>query len=230
MRKIGFIGNYDKTDMILNIAKILTVMNQKVLVIDSTTNEKVKYVVPAINPTVSYITTFEDIDIAIGFNTIEDIKRYIGSIEKLNYDVILIDADKIEIINNFGLEQAQKNYFVTSFDIFYLKKSIEILSQLEKTINLTKILFSKDMLKEDDDYLNYLSLGSKIIWDDMRIYFPLENGDLSVLNENQRIQRIKLKKLSTQYKEGLIFIVQQILEQKSDSNARKAVKMLEKGV
>ena len=86
------------------------------------------------------------------------------------------------------------------------------------------------MLKEDDDYLNYLALGNKLEWDDMRIYFPLENGDLSVINENQRIQRIKLKKLSVQYKEGLIFIVQQILEQKTDSNVRKAVKILERGV
>lgn len=29
MRKIGFIGAYDKTDMLLNIAKILTTMVKK---------------------------------------------------------------------------------------------------------------------------------------------------------------------------------------------------------
>ena len=29
MKKVGFIGMYDKTDMILNIAKILTTMQKK---------------------------------------------------------------------------------------------------------------------------------------------------------------------------------------------------------
>ena len=59
MKKIGFIGAYDKTDMLLNIAKILTTMQNKVLIVDSTINQKARYVVPAINPTVSYITSFE---------------------------------------------------------------------------------------------------------------------------------------------------------------------------
>ena len=78
MRKIGFIGAYDKTDMLLNIAKILTTMSKKVLIIDSTINQKAKYVVPMINPTISYVTFFEDIDVAVGFNTLEDIERYLG--------------------------------------------------------------------------------------------------------------------------------------------------------
>ena len=51
MKKIGFIGAYDKTDLIIYIAKILTVLNQKVLVIDATINQKARYVVPVINPT-----------------------------------------------------------------------------------------------------------------------------------------------------------------------------------
>ncbi len=65
MKKIGFIGAYDKTDLIVYLAKILTVLNQKVLVIDATVNQKARYIVPAINPTTSYVTDFEDIDIAV---------------------------------------------------------------------------------------------------------------------------------------------------------------------
>ena len=80
------------------------------------------------------------------------------------------------------------------------------------------------------DYLNFLSLGYKIIWNDERIYFPIENGDLSVLYENQRVQKVKFRKLSTQYKEGLDFIAQEILEQKNDTQIRKVIKDIEKGV
>ena len=60
MKKIGFIGAYDKTDIVLSIAKILTMANKKVLVLDNTITQKCKYVVPVINPTRSYVTTYED--------------------------------------------------------------------------------------------------------------------------------------------------------------------------
>ena len=36
MEKIGFIGGYDKTDLMLYIAKILTEMGNKVLILDTT--------------------------------------------------------------------------------------------------------------------------------------------------------------------------------------------------
>ena len=230
MKKIGFIGAYDKTDMLLNIAKILTTMKNKVLIVDSTINQKARYIVPAINPTVSYITSFEDIDVAIGFNDIDEIERYIGISGELPYDILLVDADTPKKIENFHLDMTDKNYFVTSFDIYSLRRGIEILSNLKVPINLTKILFAKEILKEEDDYLNFLSLGYKVIWNEERIYFPIENGDLSVIAENQRVQKIKFKRLSVQYKDSLSFIVQQILNQASDSNIRRAIKIIERGV
>ena len=165
MKKIGFIGAYDKTDMLLNIAKILTVMKNRVLIIDSTINQKARYVVPSMNPTKSYITSFEDIDVAIGFNNIEEIKQYEGIIGDLPYDILLVDCDTYERIEEFELTNAYKNYFVTSFDSFSLKKGIEILYNLKNKLNLTKILFAKEILKEDDDYLSFLSLGYKVNWD-----------------------------------------------------------------
>ena len=123
MKKIGFIGAYDKTDLILNLAKIMTVMGKKVLVIDSTLLQKAKYIVPVINPTTSYITNFEDIDVAVGFEDTEQIKQYLGiSGEEMNYDVLLIDADSEERIEKFDLMKADKNFFVTSFDLYSLKK------------------------------------------------------------------------------------------------------------
>ena len=61
MKKIGFIGAYDKTDVILSIAKVLTMAGKQVLVMDNTITQKCKYVVPVINPTKSYITTYEEI-------------------------------------------------------------------------------------------------------------------------------------------------------------------------
>ena len=232
MKKIGLIGAYDKTDLILYVAKILTVLGKKVLVIDSTINQKARYIVPVINPTLKYVTEFEEIDIAVGFENIQDIKNYLGISENQNmeYDIALIDTDDIEGFNSFGLEQAEKNYFVTSFDNYSLKKGLEVLSGLKNPISLTKVIFSKEMLKEEDDYLNFLSLGYKVIWNEYRLYFPMDNGDLSVIYENQRVAKIKLKKLSVQYKDGLAYLAEEILGDVSESNVRRAIKNIERGV
>jgi hypothetical protein len=227
MKTIRFIGIYDKTDLMINVAKILTEMSKKVLVIDFTLNQKARYVVPAIEPTVSYITSFEDIDVAVGFENIEQIKKYLGTTE-FPYDIALMDIDIAEKIQELPTENIYRNYFVTSFDVYSLKKGIEILSELKTPIPLTKILFSKEMLKEEDDYLNYLSLGYKIEWDETRIYFPIENGDLTAIYENQRVQKIKFRRLSAEYKDSLIFVVQQILNEKSDTNIRRTLKNIEK--
>ena len=232
MKKIGFIGAYDKTDLIVYIAKILTTLNKKVLVVDATVNQKARYIVPTISPATTYVTDFEDIDIAVGFSNLEGIRNYLGITEEQGweYDILLVDTDNIAGFQAFQLEEAQKNYFVTSFDNYSLKKGLETLIELKEPISLTKILFSKEMLKEEDDYLNFLSLGHKVIWNEYRIYFPIENGDLNVIYENQRVAKIKFKKLSVQYKDGLAYLAEEILSDVSESNIRKAIKIIEKGV
>ena len=231
MKRIGFIGGYDKTDLIIYIAKILTVLGNRVLVVDATVSQKARYIVPVINPTLMYVTEYEDIDIAVGFNHEEDVKRYLGVSGELDteYDIILVDTDNTDGFQGFYLEKEKKNYFVTSFDVYSLKKGLEALTNLRTAITLTKVLFSKEMLKEEDDYLNFLSLGYKVIWDDYRIYFPVENGDMSVIYENQRVSKIKFRKLSVQYKDGLAYIAEEILGDTGGSKVRKAIKTIEKG-
>lgn len=232
MKKIGFIGAYDKIDLIIYIAKILTVLKKKVLVVDDTTNQKARYVIPVINPSKTYVTEYEEIDIAVGFKDIDDIKSYLGISEEqeMEYDYIFIDTDNNDGINNYKLEESIKNYFVTSFDAYSLKKGLEALIGLKSVMSLTKILFSKEMSIEEDEYLNFLSLGYKIVWNENKIYFPIENGDLSTIYENQRVAKIRFKNLSVEYKDQLEYISEQILEDVSRTTIRKIIKNIERQI
>lgn len=232
MKKIGFIGAYDKIDLIMYISKILVATGKKVIVIDSTINQKAKYIVPVIKPTMSYVTEFEGIDVAVGFNNLNEIKEYLGMPlhAELDYDLALIDIDNYDGIEEYDMINAEKNYFVTSFDAFSLKRGLEILSGLKQIMKLTKVLYAKGATKEEDDYLNYLSLGYKVEWEEERVYFPFEVGDQSVIVENQRVAKIKFRKLSNQYKESLIYIAQQILGQDDYFEIKRIFKQLEKGV
>ena len=177
MIRVGFIGAYDKTSLILSIAKVLSKAGRKVLVIDSTIKQKCKYVVPAINPTKSYITEFDGIDVAVGFESLKEIEQYIGidNAEELEYDIILIDTDTYEGTVNFALQSAEKLYYATSFDLYSLKKGIEIIKQLDIPLHMTKLFYSKEMLKEEEEYFDYLALGVKVIWNEEKLYFLLEN-------------------------------------------------------
>ena len=82
MKKIGFIGAYDKTDLILYVAKAITEAGKSVLVIDATVLQKARYIVPCIAPSKYYITEYEKIDVAVGFNNLDEIKKYL-SVEEL---------------------------------------------------------------------------------------------------------------------------------------------------
>ena len=98
MRKVGFVGVYDKIDLILSLAKVLVKAGKRVLVIDSTTLQKAKYIVPNILPTINYITSYDDIDVAVGFENVAKIKQYVGleDDEELEYDFIFIDIDNLD--------------------------------------------------------------------------------------------------------------------------------------
>ena len=232
MIKIGFIGAYDKTDFMLYIARILTEVGKKVILIDGTITQKAKYIVPVIKPSKSYVTEFEGIDIAVGFENFDSIKEYLAmpKLVDFSYDIALIDVDTPEGVNNFELETFEQVYFVTSFDLYSIKKGIESISGLQTTINATKVLFAKEMLKEEDDYLNFLTTGSKIVWNEEIIYLPFEVGDQTVIYNNQRVAKIKFKKLSNQYKEGLMYITLKIANDVDEKIIKNAFKKIEKGV
>ena len=225
MRKIGFVGAFEKTDLILYTAKILTELGKKVLMIDTTILQKARYIVPCIAPTRFYVTNYEGIDVAVGFENIESINEYLGNIE-LEYDIMLIDVDSYKRFDAFELISSERLYFVTAFDSFSLKRGIEIIGTMRQKVKMKKILFERDFLEEDDEYLNLLSMTYPIQWDDDKLYFPYDQGDLTAIIENQRVTKIKLRNLSQEYREGLFELVQEIVPEEKTSEISRVFKKL----
>lgn len=223
MKKIGFIGAYDKTDLLIYIAKLLVENDVKVLIVDATTLQKTRYTVPCIMPSRKYITTYEDMDIAIGFENLQEIMNYTGT-QEFNYDIMLLDIDNREAFENFEMYTSDKNYFVTAFDNYSIKKGLETVGQSEEKMLMTKILFSKNMDRDEDEYLNFLSFYYAVKWSKEKIYFPFEAGDSSVIVQNQRNARISFKELSMQYKEGILEIISQIAPEIRLGDVKKMLK------
>lgn len=225
MKKIGFIGAFEKTDLIIYTAKILTEVKKRVLVIDTTVLQKARYIVPAIAPTKFYVTEYEGIDIAVGFEDLESVNKYLNNIES-SYDIVLVDIDSPEMFDSFNMINSDKLYFVTAFDSFSLRKGIEIIGNMRPRVKMTKILFERDIIEEDDEYLNLLSLTFPIEWDKEKLYFPYDQGDLTAIIENQRVTKIKLKNLSEQFRDSLLMLVQEIIPETRTGEIKRVFKNL----
>lgn len=224
MKKVGFIGACDKTNLIVYVAKLLEIVGKRVIVVDTTKLQKMKYLVPSISPTKSYVTDFADVDFAVGFSSMNDLTEYLEIEEDdLPYDYMLLDIDHDKMVENFEIENTKINYFVTSFDMYSLQRGVEILKNFMEPMNLSKILCDYHIDKEDEEYLNYLSMDTKIGWNELSIYMPVTGYDKQIIEENQRLYRIRMKKLSQQYLEGIIYIVQDIIQ---DLNINKIKKMI----
>ncbi len=231
MKKIGFIGAYDKMNFLIYVAKILSMLNSRVLIIDTTVAQKAKYIVPTINDERRYITNYMGIDISVGFFEMEDIQMYLGcsDLEHLPYDYIFIDTDDIAAIESFKLNQTTRNYFATGFDNYSLRKGLEVLNKIESELPVTTITFAEYASKEEDEYLKFLAKDMQIKWTENQILVPIENGDGTVIAENQRLNKIKLKKISTQYKDAIFNMVKELDERTSDMRIRSAIKNSDKG-
>lgn len=160
-----------------------------------------------------------------GFSNFEEIKNYAGTSE-LEYDIVLLDTDSNEAFAEFQMYGAEKNFFVTAFDSYSLKKGLEVIGKIDEEVLMTKVLFSRDMTSEEDDYLNFLSFYFSIKWADEKIYFPYDNGSNTVIMNNQRISQIRFRDLDPTYKEGLMFIANLILPDIKNSDLKKAFKRI----
>ena len=119
---------------------------------------------------------------------------------------------------------SDKNYFVTAFDNYSLKRGLEVIGKVEEKILMTKILFTRHMAKTEDEYLNFISYYYGVQWSKEKIFFPFEVGDNSVIIENQRSARISFRELSQEYRDGMLEIISQIAPEVRMGDVKKMLK------
>ena len=223
MKKVAFIGGYDKTDLILYVARILTVLGNRVLFVDTTLTKKTKFILPKMGKAVNYITTFERIDVAIGFENLEAIEKY--NENKLEYDYILIDIDSPVSYRNFKITSKDENLFVTGFDLYSLRRGVNIFKALVEKTNFKKVYFSQNMTAEENRYLEFLVKNSFVEWAKDIIYFSINLQDMEIQNQNERMAKIKFRGFSTMYLDSIQYIVE-LISGLNKSQVKKAMKTI----
>lgn len=221
MKSVGFVGKMDKTELIQYVAKMLSSMGKKTIFIDATTTQKTRYTIPAINGMnlqTQYIVEHDGIDIAIGFNNILELKKYLISKGEdfTEYEYVLIDTDSDEMCEEYDIKNANSLFFVSSFDKMHIVKGVELLKYICATkrredtdaeVDLTKVLYySENVNTADTKYIENLSENLPLRWVNS-IVLPYDAGDLSINIQNQYSTKINFRYLSRDMKDGIVQMV-----------------------
>ncbi len=221
MKSVGFVGKMDKTELIQYVAKMLSSMGKKTIFIDATTTQKTRYTIPTINGMnlqTQYIVEHDGIDIAIGFNNILELKKYLISKGEdfTEYEYVLIDTDSDEMCEEYDIKNANNLFFVSSFDKMHIVKGVELLKYICATkrredtdaeVDLTKVLYySENVNTADTKYIENLSENLPLRWVNS-IVLPYDAGDLSINIQNQYSTKINFRYLSRDMKDGIVQMV-----------------------
>ncbi len=213
MEQIGFIGSLDKKDLLVNLGTILVNFGKRVLIIDATYMQRLRYMIPRVdsNNPMTFVGEYQGIDIAVGFMNYAGIAQYLGT-NGLNYDFIFVDSDNIQTTYSFMLPSMKKLFFATSFDQFEIQRAVEMFAGLNRPMQFTKLIFSSYINNNEEKLLDH-ALGSQFVsFNQNKVIISDVDIDRVATLENQVAKRITFKHYSGVYKDGLEYIAAMISE------------------
>lgn len=211
LKTIQFIGTRNKTDFVIYFAHILTNLDKRVLIVDSTRNEWYKHgFTRMVND--QYLFDFQGIDILSGTTNWLDIEECLlrSGETTVGYDVILVDMDTTE-----SLEQEwpdfNERYYVGDFDRAHQLLDAELIRMLFSTTgkNELKRITFESTFKLDGSFFESL-LDTKVQWRSMNYLFESDEHIEGLRLHMQHDQTIPYKQLDKQYKQLLAELVSEL--------------------
>ena len=181
MEQIGFIGAFDKKDIILNVGRTIAYCGKKTLIVDATSLQRLKYIVPSTQngATPTYVSEYQGMDVALGFMN-------------------------LKTMNSFMVPRMKRVFFCTSYDIYDTKRGVELLKFVQTPLRITKLVLSPDLSAPQKDLLNSLIKKiPNISWADEQVIIADEMADRRNTLENQLTNRLLMKKYTENYKAGI---------------------------
>ena len=212
----------DKLDIIKYVATIIrgaTMEQKSCLIVDFTEIQKTRYLIPSIEITKpekgqKYITTEAKVDIAVGYNNYNELVQE-GILDNMSdtgkkYDFVFFDVDNKEALASIPLDVEDKVFMMTTLDIYSLEKAVEAFAGYNSDREVNRVIFGKKVTAQSMNYISYLTKDLKIRYEEHIITFPYDNGDLTIIHENQRARRLNLKPFSNQFKTALSSLVEMV--------------------
>ena len=231
MPVIGLIGYVDKYDFAINLAKTINIMNKSVLVVDATLDRKLKYIVPALNNIgKAYVTQYNNIDFAVGFDSMHDVENYMCD-QGINiglYDYIIIDMDSPRSYEFFRTRGIDKMYFFITTSVLSVAKDREIIKAIrvynQDEIKMTKVLHKSFISRAAEDYFESQISDYNVNWQEPTYEIPDDEIDRQVNTDSQFSGIINIKKHSKIYISTIAVMTAEIVDDVTSKEVIKEIK------
>lgn len=233
MKVIGLLGYSEKVDLVTSLSKTVQLMGKAILVIDATADKKYKYIVPSLDVIEkAYVTQFDNVDYAVGFDSMNDVENYMVE-QKINiglYDYILIDIDNAKTYEFFRSKAFSKIFLVMDTSMLGYKKNLEIINSLkvysvdENEAKVSKILYRGYMTRTSEKYIEGKLNGIECNWDDREYEITESEQDKMLYLDFQISGIIQMRKHSGMFINSIIDIVTQLIEDTNQNEIKKAIK------
>ena len=232
MQSIGMYGYVDKYDFVIATAKTLEIMGRSVLVIDATSDEKYKYIIPSIDKSQSYLTQYADIDFAIGFNSYEELMNYLNEkgIDIQRYSYVLLDVENYEGYRKFRNFEVNKSYMFIDTNVVSVARNEELIRVMraenpEKELVFSKILYRAYMSRAANNYLEEKIGNYAVRWTDEIYEISMDEQDVMVNIDSQYSGLIDIKKHTKTY---VMYLCEYISRMLGDVTAKEVLKEIKR--
>ena len=232
MQSIGMYGYVDKYDFVIATAKTLEIMGRSVLVIDATSDEKYKYIIPSIDKSQSYLTQYADIDFAIGFNSYEELMNYLNEkgIDIQRYSYVLLDVENYEGYRKFRNFEVNKSYMFIDTNVVSVARNEELIRVMraenpEKELVFSKILYRAYMSRAANNYLEEKIGNYAVRWTDEMYEISMDEQDVMVNIDSQYSGLIDIKKHTKTY---VMYLCEYISRMLGDVTAKEVLKEIKR--
>jgi len=233
MKVIGLLGYSEKVDLITSLSKTIQIMGKTILVIDATADKKYKYVVPSLDIIEkSYVTQFDNVDYAVGFESMNDVENYMLE-QKINislYDFIIIDIDNPRTYEFFRGRAFNFIYLVMDTSMLGYKKNLEIINSMkvysvnEDETKVTKILYRGYMTRASEKYFEDKLNQIECKWDEREYEIVESEQDKMLYLDFQISGIIQMKKHSNAFIASVIDIVTNLIDGSNQNEIKKIIK------
>ncbi len=232
MQVIGLVGYMDKYDFAINLARTINIMDKSVLVVDATLDQKLKYVVPALdNIGRSYVTQYNNIDFAVGFNSMHDVENYMieQGININLYDHILIDIDSPKGYELFRTRGMDKVYFFIDTSVLSIAKNKEMVKAIrvynqQEEVQLTKVWFKAYLSRSSENYFETQIDEYNVKWIEPEYEIPNDDRDRIENIDSQLSGLIDIKKHSKPYISTIADITAEIVDDVTSKDVANKIK------
>jgi hypothetical protein len=232
MNKALFLGDLNKSDLLVYIAKVLTAAGKKVLLVDATTEQKYFLSFPVADPEET-ITEFNGFDVARSCRTFKDLQdMFKDRNEQLDaYDFLLIDSNDPDNVTAWG--EISQHLLVTNFERYTIDQNVELLERYLALRSGNSVLFGLIIypyvdFELDEDFLKSTLSHLPIAWYEDTFLFPLDEVDYEVRVMNQHENRMRIRRLSRRFRRALTLVCTFLIGE-PQSAVRKAIRKAGRG-